>query len=393
MRRLLRRLGAILLWVAVLLLLLPALVPPFLDRIYYRGPVSDHYDGARFFNPDGEFGNGGSQKRTPVGWMLRAVSGSGRVPWPDHVPTRRGYPVGAGLACPVAPMRAAENWRRCVERVDPARMFVTWIGHSTVLVQAGGINILTDPVWSERTGPFGLGPKRVREPGIRFEDLPKIDLVLVSHNHYDHLDLATLKRLWARDRPLIVTSLGNDTILKRAGIPAVARDWGQSVPVKSVAGGPGGTPPSPISVTIERVHHWGSRWIRDRNRALWSGFSVTLPGGNLFYAGDTGFGDGSWADAARKDGPYRLAIIPIGAFRPRDVMSGNHIGPDEAVEVFRRLGAAQALAVHWGTFQLSEEGINDPPSVLRQALARQNIPAARFHVTEVGKNWDVPPLR
>jgi L-ascorbate metabolism protein UlaG (beta-lactamase superfamily) len=272
-------------------------------------------------------------------------------------------------------------------------MFVTWVGHATVLVQAGGINILTDPIWSDRAGPFGVtGPSRVRDPGIRFDDLPKIDLVLISHNHYDHMDLATLKRLWARDRPLIVTSLGNDTILRDAGVPAVARDWGQTVPVKSFARGTDGAAPTPITVRIERVHHWGSRWMRDRNRALWSGFTVTLPGGNLFFAGDTGFGDGSWPLAARRDGPFRLAIIPIGAFRPQNVMSGNHIGPIEAVEVFERLGAANALAVHWGTFQLSEEGINDPPDLLRATLARRGIAPARFRAIEVGRNWEVPPL-
>jgi L-ascorbate metabolism protein UlaG (beta-lactamase superfamily) len=394
MRRVMRRAGAILLWLCVAVLLLPALVPPFLDRIYYSGPPSTHFDGRRFFNPDGEFGNGGSQRRTPIGWMLRFATGGGRAPWPAHVAVDPGYPVAAGVACPTTPPRVAENWRRCVDRVDPSRMFVTWIGHSTVLVQAGGINILTDPIWTERAGPFGVtGPKRVRDPGIRFDDLPKIDLVLLSHNHYDHMDLATLKRLWTRDRPLIVTSLGNDTILKNVGVPAVARDWGESVAVRRSARASDGRMTTPISVRIERVHHWGSRWMRDRNRALWSGFTVTLPGGNLFYAGDTGFGDGSWAAAAAKDGPFRLAIIPIGAFRPQNVMSGNHIGPDEAVEVFHRLGAANALAVHWGTFQLSEEAINDPPAVLRDALARRGIAPARFRVTEVGRNWDVPPLR
>jgi L-ascorbate metabolism protein UlaG (beta-lactamase superfamily) len=389
----LRILAHVLLWLAVILLLLPTLVPPFLDRIYYRGPISGHYDGQHFFNPDGEQGSGGSQRRTPVGWMLRFMSGGGRVAWPAHVAVAPGYPVAAGVACPVTPARAAENWRRCVDRVDPRRMFVTWVGHATVLVQAGGINILTDPIWSDRAGPFGVtGPSRVRDPGIRFDDLPKIDLVLISHNHYDHMDLATLKRLWARDRPLIVTSLGNDTILKDAGVPAVARDWGQTVPVKSFARGTDGAAPTPITVRIERVHHWGSRWMRDRNRALWSGFTVTLPGGNLFFAGDTGFGDGSWPLAARRDGPFRLAIIPIGAFRPQNVMSGNHIGPIEAVEVFERLGAANALAVHWGTFQLSEEGINDPPDLLRATLARRGIAPARFRAIEVGRNWEVPPL-
>src|SRR3546814_238299 len=192
-------------------------------------------------------------------------------------------------------------------------MVATWVGHSPVLVQTAGLNILTDPIWSERASPVSfIGPKRVREPGIRFEDLPKIDLVLVSHNHYDHMDLPTLKRLWERDRPLIVTSLGNDTLLRRAGIGAVARDWGGRVPVK-----PG------VSVIVDRVHHWDSRWMTDRNRALWSGFTVVLPGGNLFFTGDTGWGDGSWVSDAARPGKPRLALIAIGAFRPRAVMSGN----------------------------------------------------------------------
>jgi len=260
-------------------------------------------------------------------------------------------------------------------------MLVTLIGHASVLVQSAGVNILADPIWSERASPFSfVGPKRVRAPGVRFEDLPKIDLVVVSHNHYDHMDLPTLKRLWQRDRPLIVTSLGNDTILRKAGIESVALDWGGTRPLGRDA-----------AVTVERVHHWGSRWGVDRNRALWSGFTVRLPGGNLFFAGDTGFGDGSWAsEAGRSGGPYRLAIIPVGAYLPRDVMKGSHIDPDEAVEVFARLGARTALGMHWGTFQLTFEAMDDPPRRLRQALAKRGIPPGRFVTTDVGQSFRVP---
>jgi L-ascorbate metabolism protein UlaG (beta-lactamase superfamily) len=232
----------------------------------------------------------------------------------------------------------------------------------------------------------------VRDPGIAFDKLPHIDVVLVSHNHWDHLDLPTLKRLWERDRPLVVTSLGNDTILRDAGIPAQARDWGGRVLVRTFGRRADGTAAPPIEVIIERVHHWGSRWIKDRNRALWSGFTVTLPGGNLFFAGDTGAGDGSWPIEAAKDGPYRLALIPIGAFEPRDIMGPSHIDPVEAVDVFKKLGAAHALAVHWGTFKLSSEGIDAPPNLLRATLARRGIAADRFRAMEVGENWDVSPL-
>jgi L-ascorbate metabolism protein UlaG (beta-lactamase superfamily) len=143
-------------------------------------------------------------------------------------------------------------------------------------------------------------------------------------------------------------------------------------------------------VTVERVHHWGSRWGTDRNRALWSGFTIRLPGGNIFFAGDTGFGGGVWADEAAKHGPYRLAILPIGAYLPRDVMRSNHMDPDEAVEAFRRLGAKTALGVHWGTFQLTFEPIGEPPKRLAAALRKAGIAPARFRATEVGQTFEVP---
>ncbi|MBV8686421.1 MAG: MBL fold metallo-hydrolase [Alphaproteobacteria bacterium] len=372
MRTLLRRLGTALLFLAVALCFAPALVPPFLDRIYYRGPPTGHFDGKRFFNPEDRARP--APAASPGRFLNRWAGGEGRAKWPGRVPVRTAVPP---------------------RRVRGEAMRVTWIGHSTVLVQTAGLNILTDPIWSDRASPFSfVGPRRVRRPGVRFEDLPKIDLVLVSHNHYDHMDLPTLKRLWDRDRPTIVTSLGNDTILARAGIPAKALDWGGAAPLTCDWVAPPGSEAtlhaSPCAAVVERVHHWGSRWGTDRNRALWSGFTVRLPGGNLFFAGDTGFGDGSWATEAARHGPYRLAILPIGAYLPRDVMSGNHMDPDEAVEVFRRLGASSALGVHWGTFQLTFEAIDDPPRRLRSALARRAIPPNRFLATEVGQAWDVP---
>ena len=385
-RRWLRLTGRVLLFIVVALLLAPVVIPPFLDRIYYRGPASDHFDGKRFFNPEGEV-RMTLPRGSAMSFIVRALTGRRQDPWPERVAITPGYPPAAVTPCPPQKAGIIESWARCSKQVDPSRMFVTWIGHSTALVQAGGLAILTDPVWSDRVGPWGLvGPSRVRAPGIRFDDLPRIDVVLVSHNHYDHMDLATLKRLWERDRPLIVTSLGNDTILRDHGIPAQARDWGGRVAVR---GGPerGGG-----EVIVERVHHWGSRWGTDRNRALWSGFAVRLPGGNLFFAGDTGWGDGSWPIAAASDGPYRLAIIPIGAFRPRSMMSGNHIGPVEAVETFKRLGAANALAVHWGTFRLSEEAIDEPRQVLAGELAKAGIAPNRFRAIEIGQPWEVPPL-
>jgi L-ascorbate metabolism protein UlaG (beta-lactamase superfamily) len=268
-------------------------------------------------------------------------------------------------------------------------MLVTWIGHATVLVQTGDLNILTDPVWSETVSPFPpIGPERVRAPGVRFEDLPKIDLVLISHNHYDHMDLPTLKKLWQRDRPTIVTSLGNETLLKSHGIPASAYDWNDGWATFNLC------PPAPScgswSVTVLRNHHWSSRWGADRNRALWSAFAVETEAGKIFFAGDTGWGDGTWAGEAAKFGPYRLALIPIGAYEPRDVMKGNHINPDEAAALFNKLKPTAALGIHWGTFQLTFEGIDDPPKRLAALRQARGLAPEAFRVTEAGQSFQVP---
>ncbi len=375
--RLLRWLGTGLLFLAIALCFAPTLVPPFLDRVYYRGAPSDHFDGARFFNPDAD----ASSPMRPARFLNR-MSRSERAQWPDQVAVH-----------PTIPPR----------RVHGADMRVTWIGHATVLVQAEGLNILTDPIWSDRASPFSfVGPRRVRAPGIRFEDLPKIDLVVVSHNHYDHMDLPTLRRLWQRDRPLIVTSLGNDTILARAGIEAAAFDWGRGthLPCDDPFEG---VPPEqrtqfrapyhPCGIVVERNHHWGSRWGTDRNRALWSAFTIRLHRGNVFFAGDTGWGDGAWARAAARHGPFRLAIIPIGAYEPREVMQNSHVNPNEAFRIFETLNPARAIGVHWGTFQLSFEPIDAPPRAIA-ALARvHDLAPDRFITTEVGQGFSVPAAR
>lgn len=360
-----------LVWIVAILCLAAVIVPRFLDRLYYRGVVSDHFDGARFFNPDGDDTSappGGSRG----GFLWRQATGSdGRPDWPARVRIRAARP-GELLPAATRPAR------------DPARtpMRATWVGHASVLVQTPGLNILTDPVWSARAGPFGFGPKRVAAPGIAFDDLPRIDLILISHNHYDHLDLATLKKLYARDRPAIVTSLGNDAILRSAGIPAVALDWRQ---VQRLAG---------ANVHVVRNHHWSSRWFVDRNRALWSAFVVELPGGNLFFAGDTGMGDGRWIEEARALGPIRLALIPIGAFRfqPGQMASGAHIGPVDALDVFRRLGASRGMAIHWGTFRLSYEGYATPPKLLTAAKRCAGVADRRFGAVAIGRLVDIAPM-
>jgi L-ascorbate metabolism protein UlaG (beta-lactamase superfamily) len=223
---------------------------------------------------------------------------------------------------------------------------------------------------------------------VRFEDLPKIDLVVISHNHYDHMDLPTLKRLWERDRPDHRHQPRQRHDPQGEGISAIALDWGAGYSVAPLC--PPANPCGAIDVRVERNHHWGSRWGTDRNRRLWSAFTVKLPGGNLFFAGDTGYGDGSWAAEAARNGPFRLAILPVGAYAPRDVMKGNHMDPDEAVRVFETLKPAMALGMHWGTFQLTFESIDDPPRRLAAARKARGIPAERFVTTEVGRSFRVP---
>lgn len=352
----------------VLLALLPVLVPPFLDDVYYRGPETANFDGRRFFNPDegqGDWAGDPTSPRSPrrSGFLISMVTGDDRPPWPEHVEITPAVPR---------------------PRIEGDRMVVTWVGHATALVQTQGLNILTDPIWSDHASPIPpLGPRRVSEPGICFEDLPPIDLVLVSHNHYDHLDLPTLRRLWERDRPLIVTSLGNDAVIADAGAEAVTRDWGGRVEVA-----PG------VSVVVTRNHHWGSRWIIDRNRALWSSFVVETPGGNIFFAGDTGPGDMRWPAEAAAYGPVRLALIPIGAFRfePGQDWSGSHIGPMHAVRVFEALGAAHALAIHHRTFRLSWEGFETPARLLARYRRAAGLGDDSFRAVAPGTVWEIPAL-
>ncbi len=312
---------------------------------YYDGPVSDHFDGLRFFYPGGP-----ADKSLGDLWRMLRDARRLRVPWPENPPT---------LPCPAPP-----------PRVESDRIRVTLVGHSTFLVQTQGVNLLTDPVWSERAGPFGwLGPKRATPPALSLDDLPPLDAILLSHNHYDHMDLATLKRL-ARLRPCPVwTPLGNDTILRRhdSDIDARPLDWGGSAEI------------GPLRVTLEPALHWSARGRGDRRMALWGSFMIAGPGGAIFYAGDTGYGDGALFPAiAARHPPIKLALLPIGAYAPRWFMRDQHCDPDEAVTIFTALGAERAMACHWGTFRLTDEPYDEPPQRLSQALAKAGIAAERF---------------
>jgi L-ascorbate metabolism protein UlaG (beta-lactamase superfamily) len=319
---------------------------------YYSGLRSDHFDGLRFWNPDHEETDRGF--RDILRWKLK----ESRAVWPRSIPVRHANPAPR-----VAGLRA------------------TVVGHASVLIQAGGLNVLTDPVWSERASPVSFaGPRRVSPPGIAFEALPDIDAVLLSHNHYDHMDMATLRRLNARHRPLVVTPLGNDVILRRAipGIKAVAGDWWDRVDI-----GKGG------EVTIVPANHWSARTGRDRRMALWSGFMLHTGGGNAYFAGDSGYGDGRiFREMRRRIGRPDLALIPIGAYAPRWFMRSQHTDPSEAVQIMEDLEAARAVGIHWGVFQLTDERRDEPCDLLFESLTRRGIAEDLFPAGVPGLSYN-----
>jgi len=319
---------------------------------YYAGPPSDHFDGVRFFNPD--------QPATDRGLrdMLRWKLAGAAQRWPAMVPVTPAVPAA---------------------RVPGIR--VTMVGHASLLIQAAGVNILTDPVWSQRASPFRFaGPTRVTAPGIAFADLPPIDVVLLSHCHYDHMDVATLRRLQAAHAPLMAMPLGNDAIV-RAAIPdarCIVGDWWDQL---DLGGG--------ISTTLTPAHHWANRWPSDVRMALWAGHHLTTPAGTIWFAGDTGYGDGRlFADIRARLAAPDMALIPIGAYEPRWFMAAQHVDPAEAVRIFRDVAAKQALGIHWGTFQLTDEAREAPRLALATALSAAGIPPRRFVAAHPGGVYD-----
>jgi len=317
---------------------------------YYSGPPTDHFDGTRFFNP-------GGTPPSSFGDFLRWQTGGGRAAWPASVP--------------VTPSRPAP-------RVDD--LTVTLVGHATLLIQTAGMNLLTDPVWSDRASPVSFaGPRRVTAPGVAFEDLPRIDAILLTHSHYDHLDLPSLRRLKAAHDPVVITPLGNDTILSGTGLTCRVLDWGQSAAL------------GPLTVHAVPCHHWSARGLGDRSMALWAGFVVTGPAGAILHIGDTGFDQGRpYAGLPARFGPLRAAILPVGAYEPRWFMAAQHQNPAEAVQGFALSGARWGIGHHWGTFQLTNEAREAPPADLAAALAAQGIPADRFRALAPGQGWDIP---
>ena len=319
----------------------------------YQGQVSDYFDGNRFYNlnrtSEPRFGDflRWIMTRNKGAWQRRNVSG-----FQSQVPAR----VGSG------------------------ELRVTFVNHSTFFIQMDGLNILTDPIWSERASPVQfIGPRRMQAPGIAFEELPPIDVVLISHNHYDHLDTATLKRLARRDDPVVITTLGNRILVERQGLSHVIElDWWQETVVAHST-----------KVICVPAQHFSGRGLFDSYKTLWAGFVLENAAGSLFFAGDTGFGE-HFEQIAQRFHAFRLALLPIGAFKPAWFMAFAHMSPAEAVAAHLLLHAHISIGMHFGTFPLADDGQDDPVAELGSVLSRTDLGGTEFWVLENGESREVP---
>jgi L-ascorbate metabolism protein UlaG (beta-lactamase superfamily) len=315
----------------------------------YSGPVSDHFDGARFYNQ-----NRSAQQdfKTFLTW----VTNRNRGLWQEYISD-----TDPGAKPP--------------ERVGSGQMRVTFAGHCTFLIQADGINILTDPTWSQRSSPVAFtGPQRVQAPGIRLEDLPPIDLILISHNHYDHLDVPTLRKLARSHRPLVVTTLGNKALIKKTGFDNVVElDWWQQAAL------PGG-----MLLTCVPSQHFSGRGMHDSYQTLWGGFVIESSAGPIYFAGDTGYGQ-HFQEIVQRFGPLRLAFLPIGAYKPEWFMWPGHMGPVDALKAHGLLKSRTSIAMHFGTFPLGDDGQHEAVEVLNGKIAKTNMQSSRFVVPACGQ--------
>lgn len=322
--------------------------------IGYKGPVSDHFDGSRFFmqGADHSFSD-------MVKWLWEMET----VEWPEWV------------VDPVQPPP--------LETVGTGELRVTYVNHATVLIQADDLNILTDPIWSSRAGPLPwIGVKRIRDPGVAFENLPQIDLVLISHDHYDHLDLPTLTKIVQRDDPVILTGLGLKQYLEGQGILKTTElDWWQTYQPES----------SEFMITFVPALHSSGRWPLMGNKSLWGGYVIANPQGNIYFAGDTGSGDFIDRISERFD-RFRLTILPIGSYEKRWFMKNSHMNPDDAVKAHLLLNSQQSVGIHFGTFsEHPEQTVDAHERDLEAALKDHNLNPEQFWVLKFGEGKTINP--
>lgn len=313
----------------------------------YQGPVSDHFDGTRFHSPYGlppkSFWN-----------LLKWQFTSSRVPWPEWV---------ENIAKPDLATEVGEG-----------EIVLTFVNHATFLIQLPGVNILTDPQWSLRASPVSFaGPKRVRAPGLAFEQLPKIDFVLISHNHYDHLDLPTVERLVAEHDPLFLVPLGDGRLLEKISRARFREmDWGQKHEDPRA------------NLFFLPAQHWSARGLTDRNLSLWGSFLIETKQGKIYFGGDTGYAP-HFAEIGRRFEGVDLSLLPVGAYEPRWFMKDQHTNPEEAVQAHLDLRSRRSLGMHFGTFQLTDEGMDEPLKALALAREAKGLSPEDFDVLKEGE--------
>lgn len=302
---------------------------------------SDHFDGEKFFNPGVQVNKGLLQ-------VLKWQWQGGKKDWPEWIPNQ----VKPQLDLKISNQEAS----------------LTYVNHATHLIQLPGMTILTDPIFSKRASPFSwAGPKRHRDPGLSIEQLPQVDLVLISHNHYDHMDLPSIQEIAKRFNPTFLVPLGNKKIIEKAGAQKVIElDWWQHMEI-----GNGG------KVHVVPVQHWSARTPFDTNECLWSGFVIQANGLNLYFGGDTGYGP-HFVETKKRLGIMDVSILPIGAYEPRWFMKEQHMNPEEAIQAHLDLESQFSIGTHFGTFQLTNEGVDDPVLELKNGLKKAGISETVF---------------
>jgi L-ascorbate metabolism protein UlaG (beta-lactamase superfamily) len=302
----------------------------------YRGPDSDHFGGTRFLNPENVQAKGGLDV---FKWMITRKKG----PWKRD-------------------LQSINTQRPPAHVSDGIR--VTFVNHSTFLIQVDGLNILTDPVWGRRVSPFSwIGPQRMKSPGIRFEDLPRVHVVALTHNHYDHLDIQTMRMVFGAHHPRIICPLGIKAFLDKESVRGGEEvDWWNEVTLNR-------------DVTIQAVpaQHFSGRGFLDRDATLWCGYVFKTAKGNIYFAGDTGYNPVTFKEIGARCGPMKLSFLPIGAYKPEWFMSPIHVSPEGSTRIHSDVLSETSIAMHFGTFALADEGEDDPLTELERAMEKCDI--------------------
>ena len=310
---------------------------------------SDHFDGNKFYNPtlDEQF----SPSFSDIFRMMR----EGRPNWPSEIANTSTPNLNAKL--------------------DVEDISLTFINHATFLIQLPGLNILTDPVWSERVSPVSwFGPKRVRNPGLGLDELPPIDLILISHNHYDHLDIETLKELKKRFNPLVLTPFGDKKLIESIGISNVQEfDWWESIAINQN-----------VEVTFTPTQHSSARTLFDRDKSLWGSYFIRFKSRSIYFGGDAGYSS-HFTEIRQRLGSTDIALLGIGAYSPRFFMQAIHMDPAEAVLAHKDLDAKQSIGMHFGTFQLASEAFDEPITELASSLKTAGVEHSEFITLKEGE--------